>query len=133
MSTAAEPRISPKTASSANGRSASAPDRYAPYYSNLDRSAIDGRLHELDQEWNVERILQTKAAGLVIASFVLGAVSSRKWFALSGLVGSFLLQQAFQRWSPPVPVLRGLGFRTADEIERERQQLLRAREKNRSS
>jgi len=36
------------------------------------------------------------------------------------LVSAFLLQHAIQGWCPPVPILRRLGFRTADEINRER-------------
>jgi hypothetical protein len=32
----------------------------------------------------------------------------------------FLFQHAIQGWCPPVPVLRRLGFRTANEIEQER-------------
>jgi hypothetical protein len=31
-----------------------------------------------------------------------------------------LLQHAVQGWCPPIPILRRLGFRTADEINRER-------------
>jgi hypothetical protein len=30
------------------------------------------------------------------------------------------LQHAVQGWCPPIPVLRRFGFRTADEINRER-------------
>jgi hypothetical protein len=98
----------------------------------LDRSAIDRRLKELDCEWNVERILETNAASLTIGSFVLGAVSNRKWFAVSGLVGCFLLQHAFQGWCPPLAIVRRLGFRTAEEIESERHELLCARKKAKS-
>jgi hypothetical protein len=36
------------------------------------------------------------------------------------MVTGFLLQHAIQGWCPPVPILRRLGFRTADEINRER-------------
>jgi len=38
-------------------------------------------------------------------------------------VTAFLLQHAVQGWCPPLPVLRRLGFRTAREIEVERNAL----------
>ena len=36
------------------------------------------------------------------------------------MVTAFLFQHAVQGWCPPVPILRRMGFRTADEINRER-------------
>jgi hypothetical protein len=39
------------------------------------------------------------------------------------LVTAFLFQHAMQGWCPPVPILRRLGFRTADEIGKERMAL----------
>lgn len=32
----------------------------------------------------------------------------------------FLFQHAIQGWCPPLPILRRLGFRTAEEINQER-------------
>ncbi len=75
-------------------------------------------------------MLETNAASVTLASFVLGAVANRKWFVLSAIAGCFLLQHAIEGWCPPLPVLRRLGFRTAHEIESERQQLLDARDKS---
>ncbi|HJS07611.1 MAG TPA: hypothetical protein VJ809_08115, partial [Pirellulales bacterium] len=37
-----------------------------------------------------------------------------------GVVLSFLFQHAVQGWCPPVPVLRRLGVRTREEIDREK-------------
>jgi len=39
---------------------------------------------------------------------------------LPTVVLSFLLLHAIQGWCPPVPVLRRLGIRTREEIDRER-------------
>jgi hypothetical protein len=132
VATATTTRVEENTAPEVNDRIRLETEKNIVFYSTLDRAAIDRRLAELDREWNVERILETNAAGVTIASFVLGAVSSRKWFALSAFVGFFLMQHAVQGWCPPMPILRRLGFRTAREIERERHQLLRARDKTRS-
>ncbi len=78
------------------------------------------RLEELDQEWDIDRMLEAHTAGLAIGGFLLGAVMNRKWFVLPGLAGCFLLQYALEGWCPQLPVLRRLGFRTAEEIAQER-------------
>jgi hypothetical protein len=86
----------------------------------LGDTAIRQRLSELDREWDIERALEANAATVTLIGVILGVAKSRKWFALPGIVGGFLLQHAVQGWCPPVPVMRRLGFRTAAEINRER-------------
>lgn len=81
---------------------------------------IDERLQQLDEEWDIERALETGSSCLTLAGLVLGVGSSRKWLLLSMAVQGFFLQHALQGWCPPLPVLRALGFRTADEINQER-------------
>ena len=81
---------------------------------------IDQRLAELDREWDIERVFETQASSLSLASLFLGATVSRKWFLFTGVIASFLLLHALQGWCPPLPVLRRLGFRTQGEIELER-------------
>lgn len=85
--------------------------------------AIPQRLHELDQEWDIERTLEANAATLAFTGVVLGALGDRRWLVLPAAVTAFLLQHAVQGWCPPLPVLRRLGFRTASEIDEERQAL----------
>jgi hypothetical protein len=87
---------------------------------SYETERIDERLKELDREWDIERVLQTQASMLVLASVVLGTTVSRKWYMLSAVVGGFLLQHVIQGWCPPVPILRRLGVRTQQEIEAER-------------
>ncbi|NBJ10719.1 hypothetical protein [Microvirga arsenatis] len=81
---------------------------------------IDRRLHELDQEWDVERTLEANASTLAFTGVMLGATLDKHWLALPALVTAFLFQHAVQGWCPPLPILRRLGFRTAHEIETER-------------
>lgn len=78
------------------------------------------RLRELDEEWDVERLLEANAATLMLASLVLGSTRSRAWFALTAAVPAFLLQHALQGWCPPIAVLRRLKVRTRREIDAER-------------
>jgi hypothetical protein len=83
-------------------------------------AAIDRRLAELDAEWDVERTLEANASTLSLVGLSLAATVNRKWIALPIVVQAFLLQHALQGWCPPLPILRRLGFRTAEEINRER-------------
>lgn len=82
--------------------------------------AIERRLAELDREWDVERLLEANASTLAFTGCVLAATVNRKWVFLPMAVTAFLFQHAVQGWCPPLPVLRRLGFRTAEEIGQER-------------
>lgn len=84
---------------------------------------IDGRLKDLDREWDVERVLELNASLLAFSSVILGRFVNRKWFYLSMGVTGFLAQHALQGWCPPLPILRRLGVRTCREIEQERNAL----------
>jgi hypothetical protein len=57
-------------------------------------------------------MLEANAATLAFIGVVLAATVDKRWLALPALVTAFLFQHAVQGWCPPVPVLRGLGFRT---------------------
>lgn len=85
--------------------------------------AIDNRLTELDNEWDIERFVETLAPSFTLAGIALGLTKNRKWFALPLFVQAFFLQHAVQGWCPPIPILRRLGVRTAREIEEERNAL----------
>jgi hypothetical protein len=87
------------------------------------RKQIGGRLKELDAEWDIERTLEVNASAVAFAGVVLGATVDRRFYALPAVVTVFLFQHAVQGWCPPLPVLRKLGFRTAREIEVERNAL----------
>jgi hypothetical protein len=89
-------------------------------YRNAAPEEIRRRLHELDHEWDIERAIEANAALVALAGVALGALVHRRFLLLPAAVGAFLLQHALQGWSPPVPVLRQLGFRTAREIFEER-------------
>jgi hypothetical protein len=86
----------------------------------IDPDRIDRRLRELDEEWDIERVLETNASIAAFAGVVLGATADRRWLALPALVTAFLFQHAVQGWCPPLPLLRRAGFRTSREIELER-------------
>lgn len=85
--------------------------------------AVAERLHDLDREWDIERALAANAASLALLGSVLALADDRRWSTVPAVVGAFLLQHAVQGWCPPLPLLRRLGFRTADEINDERMAL----------
>jgi hypothetical protein len=85
-----------------------------------DPGGIARRLRELDEEWDIERVLETNASAFAFVGSALGASVDRRWLAIPIVVGAFLFQHAIQGWCPPIPILRRMGFRTAREIEIER-------------
>jgi hypothetical protein len=89
-------------------------DRVRYYASNP--VGIGRRLRELDEEWDIERLLETNASALAFT----GVALAKRWLVLPALVTAFLFQHAVQGWCPPVPILRHLGYRTAREIDIER-------------
>src|SRR5947209_19496627 len=70
--------------------------------------AIHARLTELDQEWDIERCLETMAPSISLAGLTLGLTVDKKWLAVPIVVQAFFLMHALQGWCPPIPVLRRL-------------------------
>lgn len=93
------------------------------YFYRRNPQLIEQRLEELDQEWDIERILETNASSLIVASSALGFLFNKKFFIVPFVIGTFLLQHALQGWCPPLPILRRLGYRTTSEIQEERDAL----------
>lgn len=88
------------------------------YYAQRPQE-IDSRLAELDEEWDVERVLEANAG--IVSLFGLGlAVFRRRWLVLPALVAGFLVQHAIQGSCPPAGIVRRLGIRTTKEINHER-------------
>lgn len=112
-------RVERATSSAVNRQIAEELERTVRYYAERPEE-IDGRLDELDREWDIERVLAANAASLALTGTLLGAYVDRRFLILPGLVTGFLLQHALQGWCPPVPVFRRMGVRTCSEIDRER-------------
>jgi hypothetical protein len=85
-----------------------------------DPDAMAKRLEALDAEWDVERALGLASSALSLFGFAMASGRRKRWLLLPITVQAFFLQHATQGWCPPLPVLRRLGFRTQQEIERER-------------
>jgi hypothetical protein len=112
-------RVEENTAAGINRARQQEIDERLRYYA-AHPEEIGRRLAELDQEWDIERAIQANAASVALTGLGLAAFVDRRFMAIPFAVAGFLLQHAIQGWCPPVPILRRLGFRTANEIWRER-------------
>ena len=74
----------------------------------------------LNKEWDIERIIEFRAATVSLFGIILGLKRSKKWFILPIIASTFLLQYAIKGWCPPVSILRRFGFRTRREIDLEK-------------
>lgn len=89
-------------------------------YAHRSRAEITARIHVLEHEWDMERMLMLNASVLLLTGLWLGRSRSPRWRLLPTAVAGFLLQHAVQGWSPPVFLFRRLGVRTRKEIAAER-------------
>ena len=89
-------------------------------YAGEPKDIVLRRIWELDREWDIERVLQLMASSISLTGILLSGVRDKRWMVLPTVVLSFLFLHAVQGWCPPVPVLRRLGVRTREEIDRER-------------
>ncbi len=112
-------RVTFNTREDINCRIHQAMEQRLVYYA-LRPEEIEQRLCDLDEEWDVERTLETNASTLALAGLGLGLLADRRFLVLPAVVAGFLLQHALQGWCPPLPILRRLGVRTQGEIESER-------------
>lgn len=97
-----------------------ATDESIEHFRHESQALIRRRIRQLDEEWDVERVLEVNAASLALSGLALGLTVNRRWLALPAVVMAFLFQHGVQGWCPPLPVLRRLGIRTRGEIDREK-------------
>jgi hypothetical protein len=80
---------------------------------------LTSRIHKLQWEWDIERVIEAAAAGIIlIATLVIGVMRRHTWLGLglAAAEASFIMLHATYGWCPPQPVLRKFGFRTSYEI-----------------
>lgn len=90
-------------------------------YKDSDKAILSEKIEQLNNEWDTERLLQTNAASVILFSSIMGYKRKKCcWFLLTGTIGFFFLQHALHGWCPPLPIIRKLGVRTAEEINNEK-------------
>jgi hypothetical protein len=92
------------------------------YYASRPQE-IEQRLHELDREWDVERLIETESSSMILLGVILGTAADRKWLLVSVFAALMLILHNVQGWYPLLPLLRRLGVRTQEEIAYERYEL----------
>ncbi len=88
------------------------------YYQNS--GAIVQRLQELEEEWDIERMMELSTASASIAGISLGIVRHRNWLFMALGASALLAAHALQGWCPVVPLLRKMGYRSKAEIDKEK-------------
>jgi len=99
-------------------------DRYTEdnirYYATRPKHEISERIDNLEDEWDVDRLIQAWISGTGLATVFLGTVWSKKWWILTTASLGFLGNHAVNGWCPSANVFRRLGYRTRQEIDREK-------------
>ena len=113
-------RVQGQTTRSVNERIERSTAESFAHHATLRPEGINQGLRQLEQEWDIERTLQTNFAIVNLFGIALGALVDRRWYLFSAAATGFMAQHALQGWCPPLPAFRRLGYRTAAEIDHER-------------
>jgi len=125
-----EDRVRKNTADKINTEIDDDTARSIAYYKRRSSVEIAKRIKQLNNEWDVERVLELNASLIALSGIILAARKNKRWLILPVIVTSFLAMHAIQGWCPPLPVLRKLKFRTVKEIDQEKFALLSLLEEN---
>lgn len=120
MTTQTADRVRAHTAPEINRRLDEETAKRVEQYARCSVEDITRRIEELDREWDTERVLEMNASALAFTGLLLGITRHKKWFIVPSIVLPFLFQHAIQGWCPPLPILRRLGVRSREEIDREK-------------
>ncbi|HEY4223069.1 MAG TPA: DUF2892 domain-containing protein [Myxococcota bacterium] len=116
-------RVPHRTSNEINAKIRNETERRVDDACTSGADAVHDRLHELREEWDIDRAVELHGGAVAIAGTALAFVNKR-FLALPIAVGASLALGALFGWSPQYAVLRRFGCRTAGEIERERHLLL---------
>lgn len=119
--TATQDRVRANTSQDVNARiDRDIEDRIQFYAAQENQREIGNRIMELEHEWSIERALETEASAVGLAGLALGASVNRKLLLVPAIVAGMVLLHGIQGWYPLLPVFRRAGFRTRQEIDREK-------------
>jgi hypothetical protein len=90
------------------------------FYATREPWELSSRISELESEWSIERALETEASSMGLLGLTLGLTVNRKFLLVPAVVGGMVLLHGIQGWYPLLRVFRTLGFRTREEIDREK-------------
>lgn len=116
-------RVTANTAPEVNARIQREMEQRVHFFGTQGPEAIRERVAALDQEWDIERVIETEAPLMALTGIALGTTVNRKWLALPGFVGGMVFLHAVQGWYPLLPLFRRMGLRTREEIGQEKMAL----------
>lgn len=118
-----EDRVRANTAYEINARLDREIEDSIHYYAGQSQAEISRRIEELDREWSIERALESEASSMGLLGLTLGLTVDRKFLFLSVMSAGMMLLHGTQGWYPLLPIFRRFGFRTRQEIDREKYRL----------
>lgn len=89
-------------------------------YAAASPQRLDERVRQLDHEWDVDRVTAMVVGVGLAAGAILTVAFGIGWVLVPTALTASLLTHAVFGWSPLLPVVRRLGFRTECEIAHER-------------
>jgi hypothetical protein len=89
-------------------------------YAAAPPGVVEQRLRELDREWDTERLNSTASGLALLLGLQLVSILGAEWLVLPAVFAICLLLHGLLRWTPALPLLRSMGFRTPQEIALER-------------
>jgi len=89
---------------------------------------ISSRLQELEREWDLERVQDLNNTLYELNGTLLGTILNKHFTQLPVSTTMRLAQEAGNNWNPPAAMFKSLGYRTKEEIEKEKNELLSAKE-----
>ncbi|WP_166259385.1 hypothetical protein [Marinobacter salicampi] len=92
-------------------------------YRSASPYQISKRLAELDDEWDLERVIEIEAPLMIGLGAGLGLFHSPKWFGLSAAAAAMVILHNTQGWYPLLPLFQRMGIRSQNDIETERNAL----------
>jgi len=116
-------RVTVNTSERSNARIRRQAEANVQRFASAGPQEIERRLAELEEEWDVERVVEVVAPSVTLLWLLLGTRVDRRLLAIAAMVQGFVLLHGLQGWFPPLPILRRLGIRTSAEIDQERNAL----------
>ncbi len=113
-------RIRANTSEEYNARIDRFTENNTRFYATQSKEMITERIDELEEEWDVDRLVQLSVSGVGVTSMLLGVLGSKKWWLVTTAALGFLGNHAVSGWCPSAALFRRLGFRTRQEIDSEK-------------
>lgn len=94
-------------------------ERRLKFAGSEDDDRISERILSAGEEWTSDRIIAAEASITGIAGIALAIFVDMRFLIMPGMATAMLFLHGTHGWYPLLPLLRRLGVRSQDEIDRE--------------